>query len=170
MRSHRLMLVGLAVLLMATACSNSGDDGSSEDDQPASGSIGSDEVNRYELDAVGYVTFSHTGGLICKVVDGDLVLDFSIDASDGDYEYVANIPGFDPSLSSFEGEFALTYKDEHTSAGAINVAFGYGPAPEEFPGVVRAAGNFAGPISGDAGTAEIAGSYACFLMNSEVGN
>lgn len=167
MRFRRMIILSFVLVLLA-GC-NSGDDGGSGGDQPSSGSIGADEVNRYHIDAFGMVTFSHTGGLLCGVEDGDLVLDFSIDASDGDYEYVATFPDFDPAESRFQGEFVLTYKNGGTSSGMINLDFGYGPAPEDYPGVVRAAGNFAGPVTGDAGTSEIAGSYACFLMDSEVG-
>ena len=163
-------IVVLSIVLVLLAGCNSGDDEGSGGDRPSSGSIGADEVNRYQIDAFGMITFSHTGGLLCGVEDGDLVLDFSIDASDGDYEYVATFPGFDPSESTFQGELVLTYKNGGTSSGMINLDFGYGPAPEGYPGVVRAAGNFAGPVTGDAGPSEIAGSYACFLMDSEVGN
>ncbi|MDJ0664039.1 MAG: hypothetical protein QNJ75_05730 [Acidimicrobiia bacterium] len=98
------------------------------------------------------------------------MMDFNIDASDGDYEYAATFPAFDPAESSFAGELRLTYKGDITSTGELNLAFGWGPAPDDFPGVVRAAGTFAGPLTGDAGRAEIAGSYACFLMDSEVGS
>ncbi|MCP3994040.1 MAG: hypothetical protein GY722_03105 [bacterium] len=168
MHLRRTATVILAILLLG-AC-NSGDDAGSSSDQPSSGSIGDDEVNRYQLDAFGMITFSHTGGLLCGVEDGDLILDFSIDANDSDYEYVATFADFDPAASRLQGEFILTYKNGGTSSGAINLDFGYGPAPEDYPGVVRATGNFAGPVAGDAGPSEIAGSYACFLMNSEVGN
>ena len=165
---HRKRMAVLIVLLIA-ACS-SGDDGGSEGDQPSSGAITDDQMNRYELDAVGTITFTHTGGLICSVEDGELVLDFAIDAGDGDYEYGAVFPGFEPAANGFQGEFTLTYKGDSSSVGPMNLSFGYGPAPEEYPGVVRAAGTFAGPVTGGPGNAEIAGSYACFLMDSEVGN
>lgn len=167
MRCKRI--AALIVTLLMAGCS-SGDSENSGDGETYSGSIGADEVNRYELDAVGKVSFGHTGGLICAVEDGDLVLDFSIDASDGDYEYGAVFPGFDPSLSSFQGEFTLTQSVIGDSTGTVNLSFGLGPAPDGYPGVVRAAGTFAGPVTGDAGAAEMAGSYACLLMDSEVGN
>lgn len=165
---RRTAILGFAILLLA-ACS-SGDDQGSRGDQPSSGSIGDDEVNRYQLDAFGMITFSHSGGLLCGVEDGDLILDFSIDASESDYEYVATFADFDPTASRLQGEIVLTYKNGGTSSGEINLDFGYGPAPGDFPGVVRAAGNFAAPVAGDAGPSELAGSYACFLMDSEVGN
>ena len=160
----------VVLLVVALAACNSGDSSSSGGEQPSSGSIGDDENNRYAMEAFGMVTFEHTGGLICSVEDGALVMDFNIDASDGDYEYVGVFQGFDPAGSSFAGELRLTYKGDITSTGDLNLAFGWGPAPDDFPGVVRAAGTFAGPLAGDAGSAEIAGSYACFLMDAEVGN
>jgi len=160
----------ILVMVLALAGCNSGDDGGAAGDRPSSGAIGDNENNRYELEAIGMITFAHTGGLICRVEDGVLAMDFSIDAGDGDYEYTAEFPGFDPDGSSFDGELMLTYKGDINSTGALTVSFGWGPAPDDFPGVVRAAGTFAGPLRGDAGAAEIAGSYACFLMDSEVGN
>jgi len=163
----RRMLFGGFMLLLAAGCS-SGDAGESPNEVAAGSSIGADENNRYELEAAGVMSFSHTGGLICKVEEGNLVMDFNIDASDGRYEYRAEAPGFDPAAAEFNGEFTLT--DYGTTAtGTVKIEFGYGPAPEDFPGVVRAAGTIAGPIRGDSGGAELIGSYACFLQDGEVG-
>lgn len=164
MQSTRILLI--TVVLLAAGCGG----GNAGDNQPHGGSIGADENNRYEMEAFGMVTFAHTGGLICSVESGALMMDFNIDAGDGDYAYVGVFPGFDPAGTSFEGELRLTYKEDMTSTGDLTLAFGWGPAPDDFPGVVRAAGTFAGPLAGDAGPAEIAGSYACFLTGSEVGS
>ncbi|MDJ0664038.1 MAG: hypothetical protein QNJ75_05725 [Acidimicrobiia bacterium] len=55
---------GVVLLVVALAGCNSGDSSSSGGEQPSSGSIGDDENNRYELEAIGMITFAHTGGLI----------------------------------------------------------------------------------------------------------
>ena len=160
-----VLVIGVSWTI-AVGCSGGDDDAASVQ----GGSIAADEVNRYELEFVGTITMQHTGGLICSVEDGDLVMDFSIDAADGDYEYQAVIADFDPAATAPEAEFTLVYKDDHTSAGTMAATFGYGPAPEDYPRVERAAGEIGGMITGDAGAAEVHGSYACFLTNSEVGN
>ncbi|MFH1475205.1 MAG: hypothetical protein ABIG85_05025, partial [Chloroflexota bacterium] len=97
------------------------------------------------------------------------VFDFAVDASSGELTYAAVFPGFDPGGSTFDGSFTLTDASGVASEGAAVISFGYGPAPEGYPGVVRAAGSITGSVSGGAGSPDFAGTYACFLMNSEVG-
>jgi hypothetical protein len=155
-----LVLIGLA------ACAGGGSAGRSGQPQ----GIGDSEVNRYVLTFTGDVPLDHTGGLICGVEGGVLEMDFAIDASDGTYTYAATFPGFDPAGSSFEGTFTLRATAGGESSGAATISFAYGPAPAEYPGVVRAAGTISGSVSGQAGVAGFSGSYACFLTNSEVGH
>ena len=57
MRFHRTVIVGV-VLLLAGACN--GGDGNDSAPDIFSGSIGADEVNRFEMEFVGAVNFSHT--------------------------------------------------------------------------------------------------------------
>jgi hypothetical protein len=166
MRFHRAAAIAMALLLTPGCSSDNGDSA----DEIFSGSVGSDEINRYQLEFVGGIRLDHTGGLICSVDNGELVLDFSIDASDGEYEYTAGFPGFDPTLARLDGELKLARRDGAEASGPVVLTFGYLPAPAEYPGVVRAAGQIGGgPIAGTAGAAEVNGGYACFLMDSEVG-
>lgn len=164
----RLGVCIAALALVAAGCAGDNSDGS-ETDAPQSGSIGRDEVNRYELAFNGGITMEHTGGLICKVEDGDLVMDFSIDASDGVYDYEASVAMFDPTQTQFNAEFDLMSSGVLLAAGVIGITFDYGPAPDEYPGVVRAAGTIDGGLEGAGDSAAVSGSYACFLMESEVG-
>jgi hypothetical protein len=165
MRRIHAAVVGL-VLMSLAACS-SGSGSASQSSQPKG--VPDSEVNRYVMTFTGDLTLDHTGGLICKVEDGVLGLSFAIDASDGAYTYTATFPGFDPAASSFTGAFALNATGGGESSGSATISFAYGPAPVEYPGVVRAAGTISGSISGQAGTAELSGGYACFLMNKAVG-
>jgi hypothetical protein len=160
------ILVGITVVLLAAGCGGEG----TGDNQPHGDSIGADENNRYELTFTGGVTMEHTGGLICKVEEGKLVMDFNIDATDGTYEYQATVDNFDPAEAEFYSSFGITSSGAPLGAGLLTLTFGYGPAPADFPGVVRAAGTIAGALQTPVEDASVAGSYACFLMDSEVGN
>lgn len=165
MVTRRALLV--AVLLLTTAACQT--DESSSTGVSANSAIGDDEINRYQIEFEGTISVAHTGGLICKVEDGDLVMDFSIDASDGVYQYNAVAPDFDPAATEFPAEFHMSQSGAPGPAGEIHVTFGYGPAPEEYPGVVRAAGRISGEITADDGATTLAGSYACFLQDAAVG-
>jgi hypothetical protein len=164
MRRIRAAVAGL-VLMSLVACGGGASAG--ESSQPKG--VPDSEVNRYVLTFTGDVALDHTGGLICKVEDGALEMSFAIDASDGAYTYDATFPGFDPAGSSFTGTFTLLATAGGESSGTATVSFAYGPAPAEYPGVVRAAGTISGSISGSAGAAGLSGDYACFLMNAAVG-
>ncbi len=167
MRVQRYFMVAM-VLVLSAGC-NSGANDRSDADQPVSGAIGSDEVNRYALGFTGAITLDHTGGLICAVADGDLVMDFSTDASDGVYEYGV-VADFDAAAAQLNGTFEMSSSGAPLASGPVTVTFGYGPAPDGYEGVVRAAGTISGSLLVDAEDAQLSGSYACFLMDSEVGS
>lgn len=172
MRRTRVVLV-IALSLALVGCNSGSDDGAgSGDDGGGSGgdSISPDENNRYQLGFTGDLVLDHTGGLICSVDNGELSFDFSIDASSGEYTYSAVFPGFEPAADSFTGTFTLEAAPGGVSEGTAAIGFSYGPAPAEIPGVVRTAGSIDGSINGDAGSAVLKGSYACFLQDAEVGN
>jgi FlaG/FlaF family flagellin (archaellin) len=154
--------------LVSLAACGSGGSASAGESSPPKG-VGDSEINRYVMTFTGDLSLDHTGGLICKVEDGALEMSFAIDASDGAYTYEATFPGFDPTGSSFTGTFTLNATAGGESSGTATVSFAYGPAPAEYPGVVRAAGSISGSIGGSAGAASISGAYACFLMNKAVG-
>jgi hypothetical protein len=166
--SVRGALLLAAIVVFATGCqgSDGGSDSSGETSPPG---IGDDDVARYQLEFTGDLAMTHTGGLICKVEDGSLIMDFSIDASDGVYEYGVVASGFDPEDSDFDATFDLTESGESAATGTVQVTFGYGPAPDDIPGVVRAAGTISGPLTAAGGDARIDGSYACLLQNAAVG-
>ncbi len=167
---RRRLLIAATIAVLAISGCNSGDGGAQGDDGQAGSSdpIGDDEVNRYQLALTGDVEVDHTGGLLCRVDDGVLSFDFAIDAYDGPISYVAEVPGFDPGNTAFEGTF--TFEDSPgQSQGPIEITFSMGDPPEGYEGVVRAAGVTTGSMSGDAGAADINGTYACFLMDAEVG-
>jgi FlaG/FlaF family flagellin (archaellin) len=163
----RLVILIAIVMIAAAGCKSSGSE--STGDAGSISPIGEDEINRYELTFSGGISMANTGGLICKVEDGDLVMDFSIDASDGTYEYGAVAPGFDPSATDFNADFELDSGGKTIGNGEVLVTFGYGPAPEEYPGVVRAAGTIDGTLTTSDGDTDVAGSYACFLQDAAVG-
>jgi hypothetical protein len=172
MRRIHVAVAGL-VLMSLAACgsggSTSGSQSSSAGQSSSPKGVADNEINRYVMTFTGDLSLDHTGGLICKVEDGTLEMSFAIDASDGAYTYEAAFPGFDPAASSFTGTFTLQATEGGESSGTATVSFGYGPAPAEYPGVVRAAGTISGSISGSAGAADLSGGYACFLMNKAVG-
>jgi hypothetical protein len=163
MRRFHVAVAGFVLMTLA-AC---GGGSAGQSSQPKG--VSDSEVNRYVLTFTGDVALDHTGGLICKVEDGALEMSFAIDASDGAYTYEATFPGFDPAASSFPGTFMLHATGAGDSSGAATVSFAYGPAPAEYPGVVRAAGTISGSVSGSAGAADLSGAYACFLTNAAVG-
>jgi FlaG/FlaF family flagellin (archaellin) len=165
MRVHRVLLI--AVVLMLAAGCKSGEEATTSDGGSVT-PIGAGEVNRYELEFSGGISMANTGGLICKVEEGDLVMDFSVDASDGTYEYTAVAPGFDATATSFNADFELDSSGSIVGNGEVQVTFGYGPAPAEYPGVVRAAGTIDGTLTTSDGDTDVAGSYACFLQEAEV--
>lgn len=168
MRSTLIAFV--VIFILATSGCNAGNESTGNDiGGEGQEEIAIDEVNRYQLVFTGDIILAESGGLLCEVTDGDLKMDFAIDASSGDHTYGATFPEFDPREEGFHGTFTLTEASGAVSAGTANVTFEYGPAPDEYPGVVRAAGSITGSISGGAGSADITGTYACFLMNSEVG-
>jgi predicted small lipoprotein YifL len=164
MRRIRAAVAVLALVSLA-ACGSGG----SANQSSAPKGVGDSEINRYVMTFTGDLSLDHTGGLICKVEDGALEMSFAIDASDGAYTYAATFPGFDPAASSFTGTFTLLAAGGGESSGTASVTFAYGPAPAEYPGVVRTAGSISGSISGSAGAADLTGGYACFLMNAAVG-
>jgi hypothetical protein len=116
----------------------------------------------------GGVEIDHGGGLICKVEEGSLILGFSIDAYGGPVDYSASFADFDPASSTQEGVFVFT-DSPGSSEGPVTITFSYGDPPDGYSGVVRAEGGMTGSVFGDAGAADLAGSYACFLQNGEVG-
>ena len=158
LRSSALVLLA-GVLL--SACGGDGDSGP--------GAIKNDEVNRYQLTSQGDPALDHTGGLLCKVEEGTMHFNFSIDAYSGPITYTAWATPFDPAQTSFKGEFELWTNDAAVSQGPATVTFAYGDPPEGYSNVVRAAGTISGSVAGEAGSAELSGSYACFLMDAEVG-
>jgi len=167
-RTWLVLVVALGLTLFGCKSDNSpsnGDDGGGS----SSEAISSDANNRYQLVFTGDLALDHTGGLICNVTAGELSLDFSIDASSGEYTYAAVFPGFDPAADSFTGTFSLATTVDGSSGGPVTIGFAIGAAPDNIPGVVRAAGSIEGSISGGAGSADIAGTYACFLQDAMVG-
>lgn len=168
MRSMVIVLVGV-IVLATTGCKAGDESNGTDGDGGDREAITADEVNRYQLVFTGDPALVHTGGLSCEVTAHELIFGFHIDVSSGEHTYAAVFPGFDPQETGFDGTFTLTDASGVVSEGAATVTFEYGPAPEDYPGVVRAAGSISGSISGGAGAADIAGTYACFLMNSEVG-
>jgi hypothetical protein len=163
------VVIMIALGLALAGCKS--DDGAGAGDTGESGgeAITSEENNRYQLVFTGDLALDHTGGLVCGVSDGALILDFSIDASNGEYTYAAAFPGFDPGADSFAGTFDLETAAGGNSSGTVTIGFVIGPAPDDIPGVVRAAGSIEGSVDGAAGAAELAGSYACFLQNAVAG-
>ena len=164
----RFVIVVALVILAVTGCKSGDGDDEANGPEGTSDPISSDEVNRYQLTLSGDVDLDHTGGLLCSVDDGVLSLDFGIDAYDGPINYTATVPNFDPANSALEGTFALN-DASGTSEGPVEMTFSIGDPPEGYEGVVRAAGVITGSTAGDAGSANINGSYACFLMHSEAG-
>ena len=167
--SRRLMIVGMIAAVVLVGCKSGGDDSGADDGAAgASDPISDDQVNRYQLALSGEVSLDNTGGLLCRVDDGVLSFDFGIDAYDGPISYMAEVPGFDPTNTAFEGTF--TFEDSPgRSQGPIELTFSIGDPPDGYEGVVRTAGVITGSMSGDAGAANINGTYACFLMDAEVG-
>ena len=164
MRRHFMVLIGVILLIMAGCNSGSEPRGGEVENNR----IADDEVDRYQLVMTGGLEIDHGGGLLCKVEEGSLRLEFSIDAYSGPMEYSASFAGFDPAASTQEGVFVLT-DSPGPSEGPITITFSYGDPPEGYSGVVRAAGEMIGSVSRDAGAADLTGSYACFLQDGEVG-
>lgn len=164
-----LVIAAMTVVLVLTGCS-SGDGGEQRESgaDETSDPITEDQVNRYQLAFNGEVTLDNTGGLLCRVDDGVLSFDFGIDAYDGPISYTITVPGFDPADSALEGTFAFT-DSPGQSEGLVELTFSIGDPPEGYEGVVRTAGAITGSMSGDGGSADINGTYACFLMDAEVG-
>lgn len=163
---HRHFMILIGVILLITSGCNSGNEPSDGDVENSP--ITNEEVNRYQLAMTGGLEIDHAGGLICKVEEGSLLMEFSIDAYSGPIGYSASFAGFDPASSTQEGVFVFA-DSPGSSDGPINITFSYGDPPEGYPGVVRAAGTITGSISGEAGAADLVGSYACFLQHGEVG-
>lgn len=157
----RLPTLVLLAGVLLSACGGDGDSGAE--------AIKKNEVNRYQLTSQGDPAFDHTGGLLCKVEEGVMHFDFSIDAYSGPISYTARATLFDPAQISFKGEFVLSTSDTAASQGPATVTFAFGDPPEGYNNVVRAAGTISGSVAGEAGSAELSGSYACFLMDAEVG-
>lgn len=167
--TRRLFCAAVIAVLAVTGCAT-GEGGAQRDDdsESASDPIRDDQVNRYQLVLTGETAFDNTGGLLCMVEDGVMTLDFGIDAYDGPISYVITVPDFDPANSALGGAFALS-DTPGESSGPVELTLSIGDPPEGYEGVVRAAGAITGSMSGAAGSADIAGTYACFLMDAEVG-
>jgi hypothetical protein len=128
------------------------------------------EVNRFSMEIGDGIDIAEAGGLICKVEDGTLTLDFSPDMADGQpgYTYEARYPNFSAEDPRFDGTIEVTSADGMTWVGKTSMTFSYGDPPEGYFGVVRAAGAIRS-TSDDAGSLQINGTYACFLTDAEVG-
>ena len=164
----RFVLVVAFTILTLTGCNSENGGTQTNGPEGPDDPISSDEVNRYQITLGGDVDLDHTGGLRCWVDDEALSMDFGIDAYNGPVNYVVTVPDFDPANTALEGTF--TFNDaSDTSEGPVELTFSIGDPPEGYAGDVRAAGLITGSMSGDAGTAEVNASYACFLMHSEVG-